>query len=90
MTDEVKVIGQISDVGLQIIAQITDESLAINTTITETGPQGPPGPPGDASEIDYNVLLNKPQIELVELVGNKSFEELGITAINTTDIDNLL
>lgn len=90
MIDEVKVIGQISDAGLQITAQITDESLAINTTITEAGPQGPPGPPGDASQMDYSVLLNKPQIELVELVGNKTFEELGITSMNTTDIDNLL
>ena len=79
MIDEVKVIGQISDVGLQI-----------NTTITEAGPQGPQGLPGDASEIDYSIILNKPQIELVELVGNKTFEELGITAMSTTDIDNIL
>lgn len=90
MIDEVKVIGQISDVGLQITTQITDESLAINTTITEAGPQGPPGPPGSADVVDYNIMFNKPQIELVELVGNKTFEELGITSINTTDIDNLL
>ena len=79
MIDEVKVIGQISDAGLQI-----------NTTITQVGPQGPQGLPGDASVIDYSVILNKPQIELVELVGNKTFEELGITAMGMADIDNLL
>ena len=79
MIDEVKVIGQISDVGLQI-----------NTTITEVGPQGPRGLAGSADVVDYNTMFNKPQIELVELVGNKTFEELGITAMEMADIDNLL
>lgn len=90
MIDEVKVIGQISDAGLQITAQINDESLAINTTITEVGPQGPQGPAGSADVVDYNIMFNKPKIELVELVGNKTFEELGITAMEMADIDNLL
>ena len=36
---------------------------------------------------DYNILINKPQIEGVELKGNKTLEDLGITRIlyNTTE-----
>lgn len=43
---------------------------------------------------DYNILDNKPQINYVELVGNKLSEELGleptITDITEQDIDNLI
>lgn len=37
-------------------------------------------------EKDYNLLDNKPQIESVELVGNKTFEELGLDAISADDL----
>lgn len=35
---------------------------------------------------DYEFLYNKPQIETVELVGNKTFEDLGLERISNSDI----
>lgn len=39
---------------------------------------------------DYNKLINKPQIESVELIGDKSFAELGLNAIDTIEILEIL
>ena len=39
---------------------------------------------------DYNKLINKPQIESVELIGDKTFEELGLSALSAADILNIL
>lgn len=39
---------------------------------------------------DYEKLHNKPQIEGVELVENRTFEELGLSKISNTQIDELL
>lgn len=39
---------------------------------------------------DYNELENKPQINTVELIGNKSLPEIGVDTISNTDIENLL
>lgn len=38
---------------------------------------------------DYEKLLNLPSIESVQLKGNKSFEDLGLTECSNLDIDNL-
>ena len=38
---------------------------------------------------DYEILENKPQIESVELVGDKSFEDLGLNGISNSEIENL-
>lgn len=40
-------------------------------------------------EKDYQNLENKPQIESVELVGNKHLEEFGITECSSMDIINI-
>ena len=37
-------------------------------------------------EKNYEKLRNKPQIENVELIGNKSFEDLGMTEISNLEI----
>ena len=37
-------------------------------------------------ENNYEKLRNKPQIENVELIGNKSFEDLGMTEISNLEI----
>ena len=42
-----------------------------------------------ASEVNYEALDNKPKIESVELVGDKSFEELGMEKIGIEDIEKL-
>lgn len=39
---------------------------------------------------DYNKLLNKPQIESVELVGDKTFKELGLDVIDTIELLDIL
>lgn len=39
---------------------------------------------------DYNKLINKPQIETVELKGNKTFEELGLIGMEADDILSIL
>ena len=39
---------------------------------------------------DYNDLRNKPSIEGVELVGDKSFEELNLQRLTNTELENML
>jgi len=39
---------------------------------------------------DYNVLYNKPQINEVELIGNKSLIEIGIDILTNSDLENML
>lgn len=44
----------------------------------------------DRDTTDYNELTNKPQINDVELVGNKSFEDLDAWRMTNTDIQNII
>lgn len=39
---------------------------------------------------NYEDLYNKPSIESVELVGDKTFEELGMMAISNIELANLI
>lgn len=39
---------------------------------------------------DYQLLKNKPQIESVELTGNKSFNDLGLTNISNMRIEQII
>ena len=39
---------------------------------------------------DYNRLVNKPQINGVELVGNKSFEDLGEQTITNVELQSII
>lgn len=39
---------------------------------------------------DYNRLYNKPSIEGVELVGDKSFEELNLQRLTNAELENML
>ena len=39
---------------------------------------------------DYNDLVNKPSIEGVELIGDKSLEELGVEALTNAEIDAII
>lgn len=43
-----------------------------------------------AGTSDYERLRNKPQIESVELIGNKSFEELGLEPITSDELIDIL
>lgn len=39
---------------------------------------------------NYEVLINKPRIESVELIGNKTFEELGLVELDGDDLIRIL
>lgn len=39
---------------------------------------------------DYEKLVNKPQIEGVTLIGNKTFPDLGLEKLSNTELENLL
>lgn len=39
---------------------------------------------------DYNLLSNKPQIESVELQGNKTFNDLGLSNISNLRIEQII
>ena len=41
-------------------------------------------------EYDYNELINKPQIESVELVGNKELEDIGVDHLAIEDLIHIL
>lgn len=44
----------------------------------------------DEGTRDYEKLINKPQIEAVTLIGNKTFEELGLSPIDGNEIISIL
>lgn len=39
---------------------------------------------------DYERLINKPSIESVTLIGNKNFEDLGLSALTAEDLLEIL
>ena len=41
-------------------------------------------------EKDYEKLLNKPKINGVELIGNQSFDDLGMSELTALDVFNIL
>lgn len=43
-----------------------------------------------ARERDYNALQNKPSIEGVELVGNKTFPQLGLDTATQAEVEAIL
>lgn len=42
------------------------------------------------STSNYELLVNKPQIESVELLGNKTFNDLGLSSISNMRIEQIL
>lgn len=71
----------------KIIGKISDAGLKIETTILAAGPRGPQGPPGTT---DYMALINLPSIESVTLFNDKTFEDLGLSAMTPNEIENLM
>ena len=41
-------------------------------------------------EKDYNKLINKPQIESVELIGNKTMKQLGVDTLSVQEVEKIL
>ena len=46
--------------------------------------------PGSGGSSDYEDLSNKPSIESVTLMGNKTFSDLGLTPLTNEEIEALL
>ena len=82
-----KIIGKISDAGLKIDTTISNKALVVETSILGAGPRGPQGPPGTT---DYMALINLPSIESVTLFNDKTFEDLGLSAMTPNEIENLM
>lgn len=63
--------------------EISDESLSekLNVVFGETQ---------TISDINYNNLRNKPSINAVELIGDKSFDDLGLSPITAVGIETIL
>lgn len=80
-----ELIGIISNEG-ELKGVIEDNNFNVIVQIAESGPRGPQGPPGTAN---YNDLTNKPRIESVELIGNKTLDEIGIRTMTENEIDLL-
>lgn len=62
----------------QLRATLNNGSPAINASLTV--------PKAIGFQDDYNKLRNLPQIESVTLMGNKSFDELGMTECSNQDV----
>lgn len=63
-----------------LVGQIyTDESL-----------RGLMNMPQGGGTRDYELLINKPQIEGVTLIGNKTFEELTLIGLTNEELEALL
>lgn len=85
-----KIIGKISDAGLKIETTLSNKALGIETSILGAGPRGPRGPQGPPGTTDYMALINLPSIESVTLFNDKTFEDLGLSAMTPNEIENLM
>ena len=45
---------------------------------------------GGGGTMNYNALVNKPRIEGHELIGDKTFQEIGLEDITQQDIDDII
>ena len=67
--------GTITTIGQNLSGDITPKSGRLSGSVARPATIG-----------DYNLLINKPQIESVELVGNKSLEEIGVYRTENAEI----
>ena len=67
----------------------SDNNISGNLSKTENVSGSVSSAPGKV-EKDYNELINKPQIESVELVGNKTMKQLGVDTLSVQDIEKIL
>ena len=78
---------------LYLNAQEDIRQAVINATKGEKGDPGPPGPkgdPGGGGTGSYNDLTDRPQIEGVTLVGDKSYEDLNLQPITNSEMEDML
>lgn len=83
MVDELRLIGDLENNGT-LNGEISSGGNFEGTIVGAKGPKGDPG------TTVYSELTDKPQIEGVTLVGNKSFEDLNLNKITNSEMENML
>lgn len=78
---ERKISGSVSTAGTLLSGTVSGQAGLTGTVV--------PGSSG-AGTSDYERLKNRPRIESVELIGNKSFEELGLEPITSDELIDIL
>lgn len=82
--------GMINEANGVLTGVISSTKLLGGQVVGMRGLRGEKGEKGDAGTTDYAELSNKPSIEDVVLVGNKTFPELGLVWLNNTEIEEML
>lgn len=74
---------------LQLVGKLTSTDQSIRGSLSPKSAMVTGGLDGHGTK-DYEHLVNKPKINHVELVGDKSFPELGIRTISSGEILDIL
>lgn len=72
---------------------LSDNEISVTPAITQNGIQASAKMVNEtlvSTTSEYPLLKNKPQIESVELVGNKSFNDLGLSRITNMQIEQII
>lgn len=75
--EEINIEEEASEEEIQIEQEDSEEEIDIEEETSVTN-------------MDYNYLRNKPQINEVELINNKNLEELRVHSLTNSEIENLL
>lgn len=76
--------------GATVPLAVSDDGGIIPLAARDGGATIPLSIEGAEGTNDYNRLINKPSINAVELIGNKSFPQLGLDVISEQDIDKII
>lgn len=73
-----------------IVGIIENTSKIIGSLDNENNLQGTVNPITVQSAKNYNILKNKPKINEVELIENKNLEDLNVTRLTNSEIENII
>lgn len=74
----------------KLVGQLNQQSNGLSGQMSGKGTLTGSLNKGLAIPHDYERLMNKPQIESVELIGNRSLEEIGIDHLSNAELAALL
>lgn len=88
MSEEITILSEETEEEIDLVNEATEEDIDLEA---EEGEQEIDIlPESHFVNLDYEFLINKPQINGVTLRGNKSVEDLGVTIMSNSDIDDLI
>lgn len=76
--------------GATVPLAVADDGASIPMTADGGGATIPLGIEGAGGTNDYNRLINKPSINAVQLIGDKTFPDLHLDAITPQQIDEIM